>query len=63
MEKQNRLVIEDFDETDLKNMLYAEIIQIVQPLEGKGKYKGNSHHLAQEIVEKVSSAIWKKNTA
>lgn len=63
MEKQKRLVIEDFDEIDLKNILYREIIQIVEPLEGKGKYKGNGHHLTQEIVEKVSSAIWDKNTA
>lgn len=48
------------DETNLKNVIYKEIIQILEPLESKGKYKGNAHHLAQNIVEKVSSAILEK---
>ena len=45
------------DEVNLKNLIYKEVIQILEPLEGRGKYKGNAHHLTQDIVEKVSSAI------
>ena len=37
--------VPNFDENDLKNLIYKEVIQIVEPLESKGKYKGNSHHL------------------
>lgn len=48
------------DETNLKNVIYKEIIQILEPLESKGKYKGNAHHLTQDIVEKVSAAIMEK---
>lgn len=48
------------DETNLKNVIYKEIIQILEPLESKGKYIGNAHHLAQDIVEKVTSAIMEK---
>lgn len=50
-----------FDKTDLKNLIYKEVIQILEPIEWKGKYKGNAHHLTQEIVEKISSVIWEKN--
>jgi hypothetical protein len=49
-----------FNETDLKNVIYKEVIQILEPLEEKGKYKGNTHHLTQDIVEKVSAAIMEK---
>lgn len=49
-----------FDETDLKNLIYREVIQIVEPLEHEGKYRGNSHHLTQEICEKLSPVIMEK---
>lgn len=49
-----------FDETDLKNLIYKETIQIVEPLEHEGMYKGNAHHLTQKIVDKVASAIIEK---
>lgn len=49
-----------FDETNLKNVIYKEVIQILEPLEAKEKYKGNAHHLTQDIVEKVSAAIMEK---
>jgi len=52
--------IPNFDENDLKNLIYREVIQIVEPLETKGKYKGNSHHLTQEICEKLAPIIVKK---
>lgn len=52
--------ISRFDETDLKNLIYQEIIKIVEPLEHKGKYRGNSHHLTQEICGKLSPAIMEK---
>lgn len=48
------------DETSLKNVIYKEVIQILEPMESKGKYKGNAHHLTQEIAEKVSAAIMEK---
>lgn len=48
------------DETNLKNVIYKEVIQILEPLESKGKYKGNAHHLTQDIAEKVSAAIMEK---
>ena len=49
-----------FDVSNLKNVIYKEVIQILEPLEGREKYKGNAHHLAQDIVEKVASAIMEK---
>ena len=49
-----------FDKTNLKNVIYKEVIQILEPLEGREKYKGNAHHLAQDIVEKVATAIMEK---
>lgn len=48
------------DESNLKNVIYKEVIQILEPLESRGKYKGNAHHLTQDIVEKVTSAIMEK---
>lgn len=62
IKKEEKLVIENFEKVDLENLLYKEIIKMLEPLEWKGKYKGNSHHLTQDIVAKVSSAIWEKNT-
>lgn len=49
-----------FTDTDLKNVIYKEVIQILEPLEFKGKYKGNAHHLTQDICEKVAIAIMEK---
>lgn len=49
-----------FDVSNLKNVIYKEIIELLEPLEGSGKYKGNAHHLTQDIVEKVASAIMEK---
>lgn len=49
-----------FDEADLKNLIYKEVVQILEPLEWKGKYKGNAHHLTQEICERLSSVIKEK---
>lgn len=49
-----------FDEVNLKNVIYKEVIQILEPLEFKEKYIGNAHHLTQDIVEKVSAAIMRK---
>ncbi len=48
------------DESNLKNVIYKEVIRILEPLESKGEYRGNAHHLAQDIVEKVTSAIMEK---
>lgn len=45
------------NKTDLENLIYKEVIQILEPLEHNGKYKGNSHHLTQDICEKLSSDI------
>ncbi len=50
----------NFDKTNLKNVIYKEIIQILEPLEWEGKYNLNAHHLAQDIVEKVATAIIEK---
>lgn len=52
-----------FDKNDLKNLIYSEVIQILQPLEAIEKYKGNSHHLAQDICEKLADAMIIKNAA
>lgn len=51
------LKVDELDETYLKNLIYRDVIQILEPLEHSEKYKGNSHHLTQEIVEKLSSDI------
>lgn len=45
------------NEIDLENLMYKEIIQILQSLEHNEKYKGNSHHLTQDICKKLSSNI------
>lgn len=58
-----RLKTRRFDKTDLKNLIYSEVIQILQPLEAIEKYKGNSHHLTQEICEKLADAMVIKNAA
>jgi len=47
------------DESNLKNVIYKEVIKILEPLESRGKYRGNAHHLTQDIVEKVTFAIMK----
>lgn len=52
-----------FDKNDLKNLIYNAVIQILQPLEAIEKYKGNSHHLAQEICEKLADAMIIRNAA
>lgn len=52
-----------FDKNDLKNLIYSVVIQILQPLEAIEKYKGNSHHLAQEICEKLADAMIIRNAA
>lgn len=52
-----------FDKNDLKNLIYNEVIQILQPLEAIEKYKGNSHHLAQDICEKLADAMIIRNAA
>ena len=45
------------DENDFKNKLYDTLIKELQPLEHNGKYKGNSHHLTQRLVEKIVNDI------
>lgn len=52
-----------FDKNDLKNLIYNVVIQILQPLEAIEKYKGNSHHLTQEISEKLADAMIIRNAA
>lgn len=52
-----------FDKNDLKNLIYNSVVQILQPLEAIDKYKGNSHHLAQEICEKLADAMIIRNAA
>lgn len=52
-----------FDKNDLDNLIYRVVIQILQPLEAIGKYKGNSHHLTQEICKKLAEAMIVKNAA
>lgn len=47
------------DENDFKNKLYDIIIQEAQPLEHSNKYKGNSHHLTQRLVEKIITGLLK----
>lgn len=49
-----------FEEKNLKNVIYKEVIRILEPLEDRGKYKGSAHHLTQDITEKVASAIMEK---
>ncbi len=49
-----------FDEMILKNLVYKEAIQILEPIEWEGSYKGNAHHLSQKIAEKVTNAIMEK---
>lgn len=52
-----------FDKNDLKNLIYGTVIQILQPLEAIEKYKGNSHHLTQDISEKLADAMIIRNAA
>ncbi len=49
-----------FDEMDLKNLVFKEVVQILEPIEWEGSYKGNAHHLSQKIAEKVTNAIMEK---
>jgi len=44
------------NDIELKNLIYKDVIKILEPLEHK-EYEGNSHHLTQEIVEKLSHTI------
>jgi len=60
-ESDVRLMKSKFEKTDLKNLIWEETIKILEPLEGIGKYKGNAHHLAQDISEKLSSALMARN--
>lgn len=39
------------NETDFKNTAYRALIKELQSIEASGKYKGNSHHLTQRLVE------------
>lgn len=58
--KGKKGAIARFDETDLKNIIYREVIQILEPLEGSGAIKRNTHHLTQEICERLSPVIMEK---
>ena len=40
--------------TDFENTCYRAMIEVLQGHEGTGKYKGNSHHLTQRLVELLS---------
>lgn len=44
-------------ETDFSNTIYRAIIEELQNHEHLGKYKGNSHHLAQRLVELLVAEI------
>ncbi len=46
------LKVDELQEIDLKNLIYKDVIQILESPEHRGLYKGNSHHLTQKIVEK-----------
>jgi len=43
------------NDTDFKNTCYRAIIGVLQGHEASGKYKGNSHHLAQGLVELLAA--------
>jgi len=42
---------------NLNNVVYAAVSSITDARENNGSYKGNSHHLAQEITAAVCNAI------
>lgn len=41
----------------IENKIYKSIIGLCEQKENKGIYKGNGHHLAQEISVKVSECL------
>lgn len=45
------------DKTSFENSIYRSVIQKIEKLESDGKYNGNGHHLAQNVVELISNEI------
>lgn len=44
----------------IENIIYAAVCPICEDRENGGSYKGNGHHLAQEITKAVSIALLPK---
>lgn len=45
------------DKNKISNVIYNAIIGICEDREANGSYKGNGHHLAQEITEAIVKAL------
>jgi hypothetical protein len=52
----NKKVIKN---SELSNLVYEAVVGITEEREHKGSYKGNGHHLAQEITAAVCKALEK----
>ena len=48
---------------DLNNLVYQAVQPIVEGREHDGSYRGNGHHLAQEITEAICKAIVTQQSA
>jgi hypothetical protein len=44
-------------DSNLSNLVYGAVSKITEERENNGSYKGNGHHLAQEITEAVCEAV------
>ena len=42
------------DKTTFENTLYKILVGKFELLESNGKYKGNGHHLTQDVIESIS---------
>lgn len=41
----------------IENKIYASIVGVCEERESNGSYRGNGHHLAQELTIKISEAL------
>lgn len=41
----------------MENKIYAAIIGYCEELENEGSYRGNGHHLAQKLTEKICQTL------
>lgn len=51
------IINKTMDINDLQNKVYYETVKITEGREANGSYRGNGHHLAQEICEAIMNML------
>jgi hypothetical protein len=46
---------------DIQNVIFKAVDKVTSAREADGSYRGNSHHLSQEITTEVVAALQKKD--